>query len=185
MLEGEWNAVNLSPVNKFLFVLGSDSGPSLPAPPSIPNAERRSLLKVRLTLEQERTGQTRDFLVKKLTRTSDFFAGAFASEQESIQSEFLASGGLIRGAVDSINDLGNSPAAQVAVFNTVRQLNFDGLGSSSFQGLVYTNGGFFADNQVTVLGAVVVNDDGSQEPFDTPGGEVEPGELHLLSLIHI
>ena len=36
-------------------------------------------------------------------------------------------------------------------------MSYDQIGRASFQGMVYTNGAFYADNEVSVTGAVVVD----------------------------
>lgn len=120
-------------------------------------------------------------MLQKLQDTADIFSpnGNVLGRADSVARDNFNNFGQTAGIIDAANDL-NDPALKLAAFNTVRQINYDRLGSSYFQGLIYTNGGFYADNQVTVLGAVVVNDDGSQSPFTAASGDtVNPGDLIL------
>lgn len=85
------------------------------------------------------------------------------------------------GLMDHVLDSGSVPAmVQLAPYlrDAVR---YDELGSSSFQGLVYTNGYLAAVNHLRVVGAVLVKDDGSQENGAFRGVDLEPGDLYLAN----
>ena len=60
-------------------------------------------------------------------------------------------------------------------------MGYDRLGSANFFGMVYTNGAFYADNEVTVVGMLVAADNGSQQPVTLEGTDVEvsPGDVYL------
>lgn len=123
---------------------------------------------------------TRTFMEKKLQIVEHMFSSdtVLGPSPSAIIDDYYNNGNLA-GIVDVANDEDRQDL-KYAAFNAVRQINYDKLGASYFQGLIYTNGGFYADNQVTVLGAVVVNNDGTQSPFTAPSGDtVNPGELVL------
>ncbi len=61
----------------------------------------------------------------------------------------------------------------------VNSLTYDRLGSSYFQGLVYTNGFVYSANDVHVVGALIANDDGSQTGEVLAGVQLEPGDIFL------
>ncbi len=135
-------------------------------------------------------GPTRDFMIKKLENLSELYSanGGVLGQADAKAFEDFQNHGTIRGVVEGANDPGIGGAAatteelerrRAIALNIVSQVNTDKLGSSYFQGLIYTNGAFIADNQVTVLGAVVVNDDGSQRALSTSSGPVAPGDLLL------
>ena len=180
MLDGSWLSAADGPVEQAATVLAPFSGPS-DKTSLVAGRSGASLIRMKEKLETLPASPTRNFMIEKLQGTSDIFASNVSVLGRSdgvMRSSFNASGE-VRGIVDAADDL-NDPALKLAAFNTIRQINYDKLGASYFQGLIYTNGGFYADNQVTVLGAVVVNDDGSQSSFTAPSGDtVEPGDLIL------
>jgi hypothetical protein len=79
---------------------------------------------------------------------------------------------------------GNEPAYQ-QMCNTVNQFGYGNLGTAFFQGLVYTNGGVVAQSDLTVLGAMVADDNGSQSPATIGGVAVKPGDLNMLQGTHL
>ena len=179
MLGGSWTGVD----NNFTDQINSVLGPWTNSDRNsrVPGRTGASLLRMRDHLASMPSGPSRDFMLQKLQDTADIFSpnGNVLGRADSVARDNFNNFGQTAGIIDAANDL-NDPALKLAAFNTVRQINYDRLGSSYFQGLIYTNGGFYADNQVTVLGAVVVNDDGSQSPFTAASGDtVNPGDLIL------
>jgi hypothetical protein len=70
--------------------------------------------------------------------------------------------------------------------NWLEDFEYDKLGSSYFQGAIYTRGAFFADNQVTIIGSVAVVADpkvADGKPDFRPNSNVKlrPGDLYLGS----
>lgn len=177
MNRGNWHGNNLSRVNILLDGLGfTDRAIS-------PNgySDFHVLAKMRDYIDTNMpSGPSKQFMVDKLNQHSKLFgvSAVLSKSDHQIRDDFNDNGEVF-GIIDAANDL-NDPALKAAAYNLIRQISYDQLGSSYFQGLIYTNGGFYADNQVTVLGAVVVNDDGSQPPFTAPNGDtVDPGDLVL------
>ena len=181
MNNGNWTGAtgNLSPVNRHIAVIGRAR--NLQLPPGFNHNDTLSQMRNHI-LSTSPPGKTTEFMTDKLRFLDELFTVSAElvpqTSDEQIQEDFFRNGDT-RGLVDAANDL-DHPELMAAAFNLTEQLNYQKIGSSSFQGLIYTNGGFYADNQVTILGAVVVNDDGSQSAFTTADGEtINPGELHL------
>lgn len=179
MLSGSWVGFNNSQVGFDMTTLAPNANWT-DYTSWVPGLEGATLHRMKLALASQPPGPARDFMVDKLTTTTNLFANNMLLSQTDQQAkDAFYNSGTTDGIIDAANDM-NDPQLMLAAFNTVRQINYDRLGSSYFQGLIYTNGGFYADNQVTVLGAVVVNDDGSQSPFTAPSGDtVNPGDLIL------
>ncbi|MEW6282953.1 MAG: hypothetical protein AB1758_30350, partial [Candidatus Eremiobacterota bacterium] len=65
------------------------------------------------------------------------------------------------------------------VLAAVSQYDCDKLGSTIFQGSIYTNGYIYASNDVTVVGAVYSTSDGTQPGATLDGTDVKPGDIFL------
>ena len=179
MAGGNWVGNNSSRTNYLLDVLGNTDRPQAPSG----YTQHHTLSKMRTHINNTMpVGPTKQFMLDKLNLYSDLFGVSvqMGKSDAQIRDDFWNNGETF-GIIDAANDL-NDTDLKKAAYNLVRQVKYDKLGSSYFQGLIYTNGGFYADNQVTVLGAVVVNDDGSQSSFVAPSGDtVDPGDLVLKS----
>ena len=66
-------------------------------------------------------------------------------------------------------------------FGQVNQIDYDRIGNANFQGLIYTNGFFYADNDISVLGAIVTdgNPTLSGPPELLAGEMMEAGDVYL------
>lgn len=118
-------------------------------------------------------------MIQKMNEMSDiFFALPTGSPEEAAASAALRQNRIIKGAFDGMIDTSDLAALPLGSAY-VNSIDAASLGSSTFQGLVYTNGAFVAQNEVNVRGAIVVDNDGSQ-PDLTDGATVYPaGSLHL------
>jgi hypothetical protein len=130
-------------------------------------------------LQSEPDSGPKRAMIRKLNEISDvFYALPTGSAEELAASAALRQNRIIKGAFDGMIDTLDLDALPLgsAYANSIDAAR---LGSASFQGLVYTNGAFVAYNEVSVRGAVVVDNDGSQ-PDLTVGTETFPaGSLHL------
>ncbi|MEW6279275.1 MAG: pilus assembly PilX N-terminal domain-containing protein [Candidatus Eremiobacterota bacterium] len=129
----------------------------------------------------------RDFLIQKFDslnrlydgRKSNNFEpgcpGSIATWVSDWQNNTYAVYG---GWMDGIGD-GGYTAEMNEVINITNAIDYDKLGSSYFQGLVYTNGYLYADNEVGVLGAVIVNGDPTLPTNIINGNTVKPGDIYL------
>lgn len=128
-------------------------------------------------------GPTRDFLVQKLQSTSDFFkygSSSLAGDDATVVSNYLADNSQVMGLMDSVGDLARADLWP-SVVNLADQYDPDRVGSSYFQGLVYTNGFIYATNEVKVVGAVIARSDGTQPSAVIGGRTVRPGDLYLAN----
>lgn len=145
-------------------------------------------------------GPTGDFLRKKLDSIDLFcHSGNYAqgdenalvsptTYEEQVQ-QWLTTGSLRPdqgGILDSITTQDHaaySDANHLAVLAQVRNMvdsySFDRAGSAFFQGLVYTNGSVYANNDITVLGVCIAMQDGTQGPVTFNGVTLQPGDVYL------
>lgn len=74
-----------------------------------------------------------------------------------------------------------NPEYWTQMLNRARIMGYNRIGSAYFFGMVYTNGSFYADNEVSVIGSLVVHDDGSQDPYtpETTDNQVAAGNVYL------
>ena len=127
-------------------------------------------------------GPTRDFLVERLEQIGkDFCCNNHNSwnsrEEEEAIAEYLADGdstGFFVAVYDEDFDE-HIPAAN----NILAQTDYNKIGTSFFQGVIYTNGYLYAANEVNVVGAVFAEDDGSQTGTTIGDVTVEPGDVFL------
>lgn len=83
------------------------------------------------------------------------------------------------GPTDSLKE-GKIGKKLERLMNAAAQVSFDKIGMSFFRGAVHTNGYLYAGNEVSIIGLVWVDDDGSQEPGTTPDGDtLRPGDICL------
>ncbi len=126
-------------------------------------------------------GPTRDFLIQRLDKIGRIYSGnnnVLGRPDTVAIADYLATGDT-DGLWDAVNDL-NDTALMDAVHNITSEIDYDHIGRAGFQGLVYTNGRFYAGNEISVRGAIVVNDDGSQTgPKTVDGVTLEPGDLYV------
>lgn len=106
----------------------------------------------------------RDFLSKKLTELHRYHGHGSIPNKTANALAFLANPSTgIAEAVESLTDnYASLTSAQrdqgLKLFGQIaRSVSYDKLGTSNFQGLVYTQGDFRATNQVTIVGALVAN----------------------------
>jgi hypothetical protein len=138
-------------------------------------------------------GPSRDFLIKKLGGVGDMFEACMdnplviglpndAVARQILIDEWIANPdsrdfGFI-GIFDAVIDNGNT-AVMGELINLTNELDYDKLGSSYFQGLIYTRGHLHATNEVTIVGALIANGDPSNPTEIINGNTVNPGDLIL------
>lgn len=117
-------------------------------------------------------GLSRDFLLEKLYSLSDFFAAGTA-DQETNRNRLIhfREGGVPPALFDTALDYSDADGRHGlpsgpelhTIYNLTRQVTFDRLGSSFFQGLLYTDGDLLVENEVSIVGGVIV---GGEARFD-------------------
>jgi hypothetical protein len=138
----------------------------------------------------------RDFVAARLDHLDRFFDGASrlgdgtdgstASREDVLLDWTSGTKALYGGWFDAAMDVSaTSPQAALAsktlkkMAVQVQQMGLDRLGTSYFDGTIYTRGSLRAQQEVNVVGAVMVDGDPSQ-PDNTAGARVlKPGDLLL------
>ncbi len=120
---------------------------------------------------------------ERLTYVSDLFKGGgyhFGGDINVLNNFDPDDPSTQAGLLDSVGDQyashGHLWGQVVALHN---QVGFGKTASSSFQGLIYTNGYFYADQEVNVVGAVMADDDGTQQSVTRDNQTVNPGDIFL------
>lgn len=144
-------------------------------------------------LATQPAGPSRDFLVKKLNSVGNLFEGVDKNPlvvglpndnvmRQIIIDEWLNNPGVRNldhiGMFDAVIDNGET-ALMNEMINLTNQLDYDKLGSSYFQGLVYTKGFVHANNEVNIVGAIMANGDSSNPTTTINGTPAAPGDLIL------
>ncbi|MGE0494902.1 MAG: hypothetical protein AB7S38_37175 [Vulcanimicrobiota bacterium] len=177
-------------------VLGHDIGDGYKGmPPTMTGNYSNPTRHMRELVDGGPPGPTRDFLLEKLTLLrdpADKFKGLYAIHSDIYTLTGDAVGHVLafldHGALEGITDASNdvfplltpSQQAQVAegLRATLAGLDFDHPGTAYFSGLVYTNGSVRASGEVTIVGALMAIDDGSQ-PQDPNPSNPQPGDIIL------
>lgn len=134
-------------------------------------------------------GSSRDFLIRKFDDLDRVYDNKLGVDNFTLDSTRSAS--VVRddwanetytymGWLDALLD-GSFVADMPGMVNFTNNVDYNALGSSYFQGMIYTNGFVYAANDVTVIGAVVARDDSSQAPAVIGGETVRPGDLFLTN----
>ncbi|GMU53349.1 MAG: hypothetical protein AMXMBFR33_24950 [Candidatus Xenobia bacterium] len=125
-------------------------------------------------------GPSRDFLIDRLDKIGRIYSqnGLVLGRPDAVAIANYNATGDTDGIWDAVND-GNVAALMPAVYSVTRQIDYNRIGAASFQGLVYTNGSFYCANEINVVGAIVVNNDGSSSPVTLDGHTVNPGDLFI------
>lgn len=75
---------------------------------------------------------------------------------------------------------GDRPALFSDAMAAVQAFDYDRLGNANFKGLIYTSGAFVGRDDVTVLGAVIVNGDPDVPALEFDGVTYQPGQVGLF-----
>ena len=132
-------------------------------------------------LNAQPASSARTAMITKLTSLRDsFFAHSNGSAAELNALANLNANRVVTGCLDALID--NNSASSLTFANAYLDgINYNKLGTSYFQGLVYTNGAVHASNEVDIRGAVVVDNDGTQPPLVVGADTLQPGDLYLLN----
>ncbi|MCE7870242.1 hypothetical protein DYH09_07670 [bacterium CPR1] len=84
--------------------------------------------------------------------------------------------GIFDAAIDGGYDL-----VMPELVSLTNQIDYDKLGTSYFQGMIYTNGYLYAAHEVNVLGAVLTQGDSSLPSATINGKTVKPGDIYLAN----
>lgn len=183
-------------------VLGHIGDPDGWAGPGTGGDYAGPLLRMHEMLAGQPPGPTRDFLVRKFTALrdpSDKYKGVFSvhTGPATMQVDLISllNDGDTQGMTDALNDIwgsafwstypGGDPRPRLLSLVTTahQQIDYDKLGSAHFNGIIYTNGYVYADNEVAITGALMAVADGTQPPANpdpsNPSLTVNPGDIYL------
>ncbi|GMU52936.1 MAG: hypothetical protein AMXMBFR33_20820 [Candidatus Xenobia bacterium] len=145
------------------------------------------------TIQAQPPSSARDFLSKKFLGLKDVYvnwgpengvnpatitAAQVVTEWQSgaWQTGSNAYIGIFDAAIDGGYDL-----IMPELVNLTNQIDYDKLGTSYFQGMIYTNGYVYAAHEVNVLGAVLTQGDSSLPSATINGKTVKPGDIYLAN----
>ena len=135
--------------------------------------------KLEAKLAAQSEGESRDFMIRKLSGYRAFFSGNPTGSDVAVANQFNSKPRVMPGAFDAVVDSGRVGALG-KLMTQVSSISYNKAGNSYFQGVIYTNGHMFAANSVTTLGAIMVDgQDRTQEqpnPLD-PSESFKPGQL--------
>ncbi|MCA9792600.1 MAG: polymer-forming cytoskeletal protein, partial [Candidatus Eremiobacteraeota bacterium] len=151
-------------------------------PPPVRPGRMRDAAGVLVTrLAAQPPSSARDKMMAKLGELSDLFKSyTNGSPQELNALANLAANRLVDGAFDAAIDNGRYDLVDLMLAYS-DAIDYNSLGTSYFQGLVFTHGGMYASNEVTVRGAVVALDNGSQGPMTVGTDTINPGDIYLTT----
>lgn len=129
-------------------------------------------------LEARSESSARDFMIDKLNGYRSFFSATEDTEDADVAEQFDDDPWTRPGAFDAVIDSGRADLI-APLLTQVSSVSYDKLGSSYFQGIIYTNGHVFAANNVTALGSIMADGRGNEpQPHPlNPSKELYPGEL--------
>lgn len=178
------DATDLFQVSSILDRAGreiSGGASSTPAPVTVPGRVHDVTGKLLAQLNSLPASPQRKHMTKKLTQLRElFYAHGNGSTEENNALANLTQGRLVLGAFDAAIDNGRIQFLPY-MKSYVENIDYDHLGSAYFQGLVFTHGSFYADSEVTILGALVAKNNGSQPPSEVNGETLEPGDVVLAT----
>lgn len=132
-------------------------------------------------LNAQPQSSARDAMITKFQELEDlFYAHSNGSSAEIAALNALANNNLITGSFDAAIDNGRYDLVNL-MLAYAQAIDYTSLGTSYFQGLVFTHGSLYAHHEVTILGAVVAKDDGTQSSVTIGSDTVDPGDLFLTN----
>lgn len=148
------------------------------------------------TLKTTTSGPTSDFVVKRLeylrelaTSADDLPAYRTLSVPENgVMASFNSDPAGTAGTLDTLT--GSSGSNWGSFGNLVNAIDYDKIGSSYFLGAIYTQGRFVAENEVTVVGALMADAPagGPEQSIALSDGSVikmKPGDVYLGTRTHV
>ncbi|GMU57442.1 MAG: hypothetical protein AMXMBFR33_65880 [Candidatus Xenobia bacterium] len=132
---------------------------------------------LRARLSAQAPSPSRDFMLRKIQNLESDFDYLMPAQEVTAISAF-SNGQVVNGAFDAVFDnnvLGEIPK----ILSYVDQIDYNRIGNSYFQGILYTHGFVYADNEVTVLGAAVSRDNNTQSTQTIGAQTLDPGDVYF------
>lgn len=125
------------------------------------------------------SGATRDFMVKRLASLSGHLGGTGGANDNPISAWTAGQGGEeANGIWDAVINTSDGVLLPQLLAQSKR-LGFDRIGSSSFSGVIYTNGAFYASHEVDIMGAVIINGDPTLSEIVAGSETLSAGDIYL------
>lgn len=159
----------------------------------LPPEDLNSLGRLKNHIETQPAGPTRDFLVNRLDSLRRIFAesnATFTSENpagfdsQEVVADWVTGQMRYYGYYDAITEKGDVQLMNEMI-NLIQQLDYDKLGTSHFQGIIYTDAFVLAENEVNILGALQAGADPNLPPETVDGVTYHPGDIVLNSGIRL
>ena len=133
-------------------------------------------------------GETADFLVERLRSTREIYENKTASglTPQQVIDNFIDDSDDNQGVLDVLNDEYHAGPQRPdrRASGQAQMQDFEKLGTSYFQGIVYTTGAVYASNEVEVVGALLAERNGNSPAgfWDVNGDgsvRLRAGDVHL------
>jgi hypothetical protein len=129
------------------------------------------------------SGETQKFLQERVQNLEDLFGSVthFYPTEDDPEGLVIADFDT-NGTTKALLDTATSQAAYwPAAVNLLHAVDYDKIGTSNFQGAIYTKGSFYADNEVNILGALIVDGNGDDDNAVTlpDGTKLNSGDIYL------
>lgn len=146
----------------------------------LPGYPLNTLGRLKTRLEAAPPSQARDFLIERVGALRGELANAteVGSDNPAAMDAWTNGQPDPFGVWNAAIDTFSQPILEQLVAQADR-FTFDRLGNSSFSGLIYTNGAFYAGHQVDVMGAVIVEGDPTQADLVVGADTLRPGDIVL------
>ncbi|MCE7869220.1 hypothetical protein DYH09_02455 [bacterium CPR1] len=142
--------------------------------------------KLQAYLNTQPASSSRDFMLERL----DYMQRVFADDNNpynpvgvkgrDVLKEWDQGGDSYYGLIDAATDaVYGSPQHVEQMLNLIMRIDYEKMGSSYFQGTIYTNGWFHASNEITVVGSLTSGGDRSGQPTTIGSEEIRCGDIVL------
>ncbi len=141
--------------------------------------------KLQTYLQSQPASSSRDFMLERL----DYMQRIFADDKNpftpgnsacDVLLDWDNGGDNLYGLLDASTDPADGSSQHVEqILNLIMRIDYEKIGSSYFQGTVYTNGWFYASNEATIVGSLTSGGDRTGSPTTIGSEQVLPGDIVL------
>ncbi len=136
-------------------------------------------------LQSQPASSTNEFMLERLDWVQRYFADPNATSLqdppgvELVMQQWMDGDTSLYGILEACED-GRNYQVMAAMLPEVVQFSYQGVGSATFQGTVYTNGFFYAANEVAIVGALHSGGERAGATPTTIGNHtLYPGDIYL------
>ncbi len=142
--------------------------------------------KLQAYLQTQPASSSRDFMLERL----DYMQKVFADDRNAynpagftgrdVLKDWDLGGTSSYGLLDASTDTAYGSSQHVEqILNLIMRIDYEKIGSSYFQGTVYTNGWFYASNEATIVGSLTSGGDRTGPPTTIGSEELRCGDIVL------